>query len=371
MSMIPALVALAGLMGCEYAPRAVAEAMGAVNPEPGVEAAGDTVRLRPESARFLTVERIEPPARNGLVRAPGRVAFRDGATASVGAPIEGRVVDIHVRAGDAVTTGQALVTLRSPAAAAARAELRRLIVAREAAEKTVARQMQMMKSGVGVPAERIAAETQLAEVESELARAQRAVAFLGEETGETVVVRAPIDGTVVERVTAVGASVVPGNGPLIELGDPNALWVVADVFERDLSLIAEGSPATVEIGAAGRLEGRVVAIGAVVSSVLRAAPVYVAIDHDAARLRPGMYARTTIESDTPAGVLLPTTAILIKEGRRTVVYVETEEHTYQARQVVVGNAIDGRVQVLEGLHPGERVVVRGALLLDGAADQLV
>lgn len=369
---VPALLALLCLLGCDGAPGPIAEATAAVDPAPEVGEASGSVRLPPESARFVTVESIPAPERHGVVRAPGRVAFRDGATASIGAPIEGRVIDVHVRVGDAVSAGNPMVTLRSPVAAAARAELKGLIVARDGARKAVERQIRMMESGVGVPAESLAAETQLAEAEAELARAQRAVAFLGEETGETVVVRAPIDGTVVERATAVGASVTPGNGALIELGDPSALWVVADVFERDLPLIAEGAPASVEIASAGgRLEGRVVAIGAVLSSALRAAPVYVAIEADGVRLRPGMYARTTIESDSPRGVLLPTTAVLIKDGRRTVVYVETGKHTFQAREVTVGHAIDGRVQILEGLDPGERVVVRGALLLDGAADQLI
>jgi cobalt-zinc-cadmium efflux system membrane fusion protein len=335
-------------------------------------AANGVVKLRPESVRFVDVEPVVAPDRSGVVRAPARVAFRDAAVAEVGAPIEGRVADVHVQAGDPVRRGEPLVTLSSPAAAAARAELDRLRVALGAARAAAARQARMIESGVGVPAERLAAEAQLAEIEAEVASAANAVAFLGEERDATVIVRAPIDGTVIERETSVGATVAPGNGALVSIGDPNALWVVADVFERDLPLIHQGAPVRVElVSAPGPLVGRVAAVGARLSSTLRAAPVYIALDDPSVTLRAGMYARATIESESPSGVLLPTSAVLIKGGKRTVVYVDEGGHSFAPRDVTVGNTIDGRVHVLAGVVPGDRVVVRGALLLDGAADQLL
>ncbi len=64
-------------------------------------------------------------------------------------------------------------------------------------------------------------------------------------------------------------------------------------------------------------------------------------------------------------------AVLIRDGTDTVVYVEKGPRTFHRRAVTVGRPSDGRVQVLSGLEPGERVVVKGALLLDGAADQLL
>lgn len=339
---------------------------------PGDVRPDGSVHLRSEVMAFIDVEDVVAPQRGSVLVAPGRIAFRDGSKASVGAPAEGRVVAVHVTAGGAVERGAPLVTLSSPAAAAARAELQRLQAAHRAARDAAARQVRMAQSGVGTPAERLAAESQLAEVEAELASAARAVAYLGEGDGETVVVRAPIGGTVIELATSVGAAVSPGNGPLLEVGDPDAVWLVADVFERDLGLIEEGAPAVVETAASGEpLRGRVARVGAAMHSGSRAAPVYVEFEDTGVRLRSGTYARVTIDSTSPAGVLLPSAAVLVQNGVRPVVFVETEERTFVPRDVRLGHSIGGRVNVLAGLEPGERVVVRGALLLDGAADQLL
>jgi cobalt-zinc-cadmium efflux system membrane fusion protein len=70
-------------------------------------------------------------------------------------------------------------------------------------------------------------------------------------------------------------------------------------------------------------------------------------------------------------VTLPTSAVLIKDGSNPVVYVQKDPLTYLRRPVVLAQPVEGRVQIVSGLSPGEKVVVRGALLLDGSADQLL
>ena len=72
-----------------------------------------------------------------------------------------------------------------------------------------------------------------------------------------------------------------------------------------------------------------------------------------------------------AGISVPVTAVLIKDGKRRVVYVERPDGTFEAREVQTGRNRDGRVVILQGLAAGERVVVRGALLLDTQAEQLL
>src|SRR5262249_40992112 len=68
---------------------------------------------------------------------------------------------------------------------------------------------------------------------------------------------------------------------------------------------------------------------------------------------------------------LPVQAVLIKEGKRRIVYVQSADGRLRAREVVVSPASSGRVRVLEGISPGERVVVKGALLVDGRSEQLL
>src|SRR3954466_9655280 len=92
-------------------------------------------------------------------------------------------------------------------------------------------------SGWGVDGERVPAQARLRQTEAELARAQTTVAILGGGGGSTGVLRAPIEGTVISRHTTVGAVAQPGGDPLIEIGNPASLWVVAEVFERELAQV--------------------------------------------------------------------------------------------------------------------------------------
>jgi cobalt-zinc-cadmium efflux system membrane fusion protein len=84
-----------------------------------------------------------------------------------------------------------------------------------------------------------------------------------------------------------------------------------------------------------------------------------------------MYARASIQAAGPRRIVLPTTAVLVKDGKQTIVYVETADGVFEPRNVMVGQAREGMTPVLEGLSGGERVVVSGALLLDAEAAMLL
>ena len=198
---------------------------------------------------------------------------------------------------------------------------------------------------------------------------------IGKGTGSAVVVRAPIAGIVIARKASAGMAVQSGGDPLVEIGDTNALWVVADVFERDLSHVQPGAKTRIVFPSLNReMEGRVASVGGVVASALRTAPVYLTpvgpTDAKGLALRPGMYGRVEIDA-SDAGLTLPVGAVLIKDGKDPVVYVQKDALTFVRRRVVVAQPVEGRVQIVSGLAPGEKVVVRGALLLDGSSDQLL
>lgn len=337
-------------------------------PEPPPEG---VVQLSEASARFITVA----PASGGdhapaTLGVPARVVLRENAISRVGAPLSGRVLEVHVQLGDVVSEGDPLVTLRSPDAAAARAALSAATAALQAARQQAERTERLIAQGVGTERERVEAEARIAELTAEVARARTTVGYVGRGTGATVVVRAPIAGTVLTRSATSGAAVEPGGEPLVEIGDPLALWVEADVFERDLAMIERGATAQLTLPNRSQpIEGRVVHVGSVVSTDTRTAPVRIEVDADAS-LRPGMFGRARITIGT-RGIALPTRAVLIDGGRRYIVYVARDERTFERRPVEIGLHLDGHVQILSGLSGEEQVVVDGALLVDGSADVLL
>jgi cobalt-zinc-cadmium efflux system membrane fusion protein len=332
--------------------------------------ADGVIRVPETSLPFIEVEQVAARDNAAVLRAPARVAFRDGAVSKLGAPLAGRVERVHVQTGDRVQSGDALVTLDCPDAASARAALSTARAARREARAALERQNRMLAQGVGTEREQLEAERRLAEAEAEFARAEAAVRFVGNSRGTTVVLRSPITGTVVSRDATVGAAVEPGGEPLVEVGDPSDLWMVADVFDRDLHLVGEGMRAQVELPSIDEpLVGHVVSLGAVVEGSARTAPVRITLEQKHELLRPGMFGRARIESPEQA-LALPTAAVLIK-GVDTIVYVQTDAGTFTRRPVVVGHPVEGKVMVRSGISSGERVVVEGALLLDGAAEQLL
>lgn len=329
------------------------------------------VRIREGSARFVTVEAVGDGEVAALVRAPGRVAFREGAVSEVGAPVDGRVTAVHVRVGQRVAQGDPLVTIASPSAAEVRGELARARVMVQAAQAEVARQQQMTAAGVGVEVDRVRVEADLAQARAMLSALSASSASIGRGAAAAVVVRAPIAGAVLARRASAGLAVEAGGDPLLVLGEPGAVWIVAQVFERELPLVREGERARITVAAVGEPIGaHVEAIGGAVDPETRRAPVFLAIDGDVSDgVRAGMYARAEIEVGD-AGIAIPSSSVLVKDGGRTIVYVARDERTFAPRDVQIGAPVAGRAPVLAGLERGERIATRGALLLDGQADIL-
>ncbi len=331
-----------------------------------------TVRLEPGSRSYVTTTRVVPGAETPVIRAPARLAFRDGAVSQINAPVTGRVTAVHVKTGDRVTVGTPLVTVSSPEAAAARAAAAGAKAEHDVAVAELARQDRMAVGGVGVESERATVAARVRQTEVELARAQTTAALLGGGGGSVVVLNSPIEGTVISRHANVGTIAQPGGEPLIELGNPSSLWVIADVFERDIVQIHEGSAVAVELSTRGAPAlGKVVSVGQVLSGSMRTAPVYITLDDEVPGVRAGMFARAVISLPAADSIVLPAEAVLIEDGKTTLVYVKKSEGVFVARPVQVGPSLGGKLQILAGLVAGDEVVTKGALLLDGAAEQML
>lgn len=330
------------------------------------------VQLQPAQKQFLAIETAAASQPDDMLLLPGRVAFRPQAQSAIGATVAGRVVALFVRAGEKVKAGAPLFAIESADAAAARAALDQATTRLAAAQAAYRRSVEMVEKGVGLEIERQDAEARFREASAEYERARQVVTLIGAGQGSRVTVRAPADGIVISIRAAVGATVAPGGEPLLELGDPSRLQVVALVPESDLRRIAAGQEAQVELPAlSARVAAKVESFSPRVDPESRRAQVYLELGQHTEGLRAGMLAQIALRVGAATGIELPVTAVLIKDGKRRVVYVERSDGTFEAREVTTGRNRDGRVVILQGLTAGERVVVRGALLLDQQAEQLL
>lgn len=331
------------------------------------------VRLDARARPFVTVEAVGSNTSGVIIRSPARIQFRDNAISRVGSPIPARVMKLHVQVGDLVKVGDQLATLTSPDASGYHAELARARVELAAGRDTLKRHEAMVAKGVGREFEKVTAEMRVRDAEERVRAAKRDVDLLGTSFGGTVIVTSQIEGTVLRRNASIGAQVDPAGDPLFEIGNPKDLWVVADVFQDDLPLVKTGAPVDVELTSARKIvRGEVVSVGVLLDTAVRRAPVYVAVDPDELTgVKAGMFARAMITADDVDGITVPVNAVLIKDGHKSIVYVEREDGAFVRRDIIVGHDFEDRVEIASGLEAGDRVAVEGALLIDGAANQLL
>ena len=180
-------------------------------------------------------------------------------------------------------------------------------------------------------------------------------------------VAAPISGTITKRDANAG-EVIEANKELYRITDLSTVWVVAQVYEKDLSQIRTGTGATVTTdGFPGRVfRGHVTYIDPNISSDTRTAQVRVELDNPGQVLKLGMYVNAAFGSSGMAERTLPIvpTAAVQSMNDRKVVFVSTgKPNVFTVKQVRLGAENNGHFTVLEGLNVGDRVVTEGSFLL--------
>lgn len=343
----------------------VAEPSKKTETAPGIE-------LSSQSAQFVEIAPVGIQTNQIWGRRiPARVSLQTSAHVNVGAIVEGRVEQVLVRPGDLVAAGAPLLKIHSAGGGQARAEALQALSRLEAAEDSLRRFTNMLAKGIATQLEVIEAETRAREARIDVERTKGASSLLGDGTGVQFLVTAPTNGVVLAINAVVGSALQPG-ADLVEIGDPSRVWIEAEASEDDAAQIQQDQPALVELPRTTRtINAKVERVGAQVDPVTRRRHVYMMPQGEIAKaLTPGMLvdARLADSNDKP---LLPVEAVLIKEGERHIVYVQSGDGKLYPRDVLVSSAADGLVRVLQGVSAGERVVVKGALLVDSRSEQLL
>jgi Cu(I)/Ag(I) efflux system membrane fusion protein len=337
-------------MGMDYIPVYEGEAMG-----------GREVSLAPERVQKLGV-RTEALARRKLVRsvrALGSIAVDERRVQAVTPRFEGWVQRLHVNAtGQAVKKGQVLMDIYSPD----------LLTAEQ--EYLIARQ--------GVEALKEASPEARATAEQLVAGALQRLRYWDIASGdlqrletqgtplETLPLRAPVSGTVLEKPAVQGLRFMPGE-TLFRIADLNSVWLLADVFEQDLDWIKPGQDIRVRINAYPEREfqGRVEFIYPTLATETRTAKVRIEMPNREGLLRPGLYGSVSLAAaGRPDERLAVPDSAVLDSGTRKLILVRKGEGVFEPREVRLGRYADGYFEVLDGAVAGEVVVTRANFLID-------
>ena len=178
--------------------------------------------------------------------------------------------------------------------------------------------------------------------------------------------RAQLPGVVIERNVLVGQEVRADQAtPLITISSLDTVWVLADLYEQDLSLVEDDAPVTITVPAypADTFSGRVKHIGEVVDANTRTVKVRCIAENPGHRLKPEMFARVNVQGKAGHKVILVPSKAILNDGEKFLVVVASEGITFRVRHVTVGPDIDGRARILSGLTIGEKIVTDGAIFM--------
>jgi Cu(I)/Ag(I) efflux system membrane fusion protein len=153
---------------------------------------------------------------------------------------------------------------------------------------------------------------------------------------------------------------------LYKIADLSRIWVIVDLYEDDMPWVGVGDSAEMKVaGVPGQtFEGKVSFIYPYLEAKTRTMKIRLEFDNPDSKLKPEMFANVTVKAGKQIhAVVIPAEAI-VRTGEQDQVFVQREEGKFEPRQVVLGVAADGLVQVVQGLEVGEQVVTSGQFLID-------
>lgn len=278
----------------------------------------------------------------------GYVRPVDALTSAVDVRSEGWVEDLRVSTmGDAVDAGALLFRMYSPELVAAQSEY---LQARRIGRSALVEAARARLRALGMTAGQI-----------------EAVGRAG-QPARLVDVHAARSGIVIDLSVREGQHVHP-SATLMTIADLSSVWVVADVFEDEAQAVVAGLAVEMRSPAyPGRVwNGTVEYVYPTVDPQSRSVPVRMRFDNPQGDLRPGSFVNVVIKAEPRSGVLTVPRDAVIRTGRSDRVILAEGDGRYRPARVVPGILSEDRIEILEGLAEGERVVVSSQFLIDSEA----
>jgi membrane fusion protein, heavy metal efflux system len=341
-----------------------------------------------ERAQFLIKqgERIYVPPgsqlRNKLVIAPvaGKEIRRKLAlpavvevdptrTVKVLSPVAGQVVDVAIQVGARVAQGDVLAVIESGDLAQAFADQDKARAAQTLAKQTLDRLLGLEKTRAISVKDREQAQSDLAQTEAELARAEQRLRAMGvspdQKAGSRLPLKALAAGSVIDLQLAPGAYINDITIPVMTIANLETIWVTANVAEKDSALVGKGESAEVVFTAyPGEVfKGQIFFVSDVLDPDTRRTKVRVAFPNPDMRLKPNMFAIATLLAPKQNLPAIPTTALVLKDETDQV-FLEVAPWTFQSRSVRVSALQGDEAAVEDGIKVGDRIVVTGGVLLN-------
>ncbi|MGO9443740.1 MAG: efflux RND transporter periplasmic adaptor subunit [Thiobacillaceae bacterium] len=335
-------------MGMDYVPVYESD-----EPEdPGV------VKVSPERMQTLGVKTAlaEEQSLEATVRAVGRLEINERAIVDVAPRFDGWIEHLYVSAtGDSVKRGETLFSVYSPELVSAYKELS---IAKDLSQATEAAD----------PAARERVDRLAAAVRERLKNWDMGAGATRVDSSH-LRFSSPTNGIVLEKQAVEGMRFSAGT-PIYRIADLSTLWVIADVYEQDLTRVKVGQTAMIGIDAFPdrHFSARLSYIYPTLNASTRTTQVRLELPNHDGQLRPGMFAHVDIAIGGVRPRLTVPLSAVIDDGSRQVVLLALDEGRFKPQPVKLGLRNENFVEILDGLQPGDRVVVSASFLIDAESN---
>lgn len=371
---IIAALSLIWLAGCS--PKAESPPEAASN--------GTNITVTAAQRQRLNLQTVTPSSFSRTIDATASVDFDNDQATSVLAPISGPVARLVVSLGTEVKAGDALATVDSPDYALAISGYRKAVATAQNLRHIADLDKQLFDHDAIARRDMEQAQTDAATADADRDAALQQLHSIGVtddtihqiEAGQSVtnvsgVIRAPIDGTVVEKLITPGQLLQAGTTPCFTVANLSKVWVLANIYESQLSSVQVGDSAEIlASGTTNTLPGRVDNISAIVDPNTRSITVRVVADNPGGVLKKQMYVRVLLHSGREsAGLLAPVSAILRDDENLPFVYLAHADGGFARRRVDLGSRVGDAYEITSGLTNGEQIVTDGAVFVQFQQNQ--
>jgi cobalt-zinc-cadmium efflux system membrane fusion protein len=288
-------------------------------------------------------------------------------------PAGGRIVEMKVRPSDHVEKGQLLALLESSDLSRAVADYHKARVDAELKQQALTRAEDLLTHNAIAQKDYQQAHGDAKIAEAEMQATAQHIRDLGmdpDHASTELRVVAPRSGVILDIGASTGeySKSLDAPQPLCTIADISTVWALGDIYERDFAALKMGAEARVTLDAYPNQhwEGRVGVLYDVVDPATRTLHLRVVLENPDHRMKPAMFGSIRVLRSSSTGILVPTSAV-IREGNEAHVFVSKGNGRFERRTVKLGRALDGSIEILSGVNPGDSIVSEGALLLRAAA----
>jgi membrane fusion protein, heavy metal efflux system len=342
------------------------------------------VTLTPAQRENIHLSTVAPSHFRKTIEATGAVDFDNDQATSVLAPFSGPVSRLLVSLGEHVKQGQPLAMVDSPDFATAISAYRKAISTAQTARRLADLDKDLVEHNGVAKREADQAESDAANAEADREAALQALVSLQVpaqaikdiQEGRPIsridgVIRAPIAGTVVEKLITPGQLLEAGTTPCFTVADLSRVWVMAQIFGADLESVRVGDQADVVTGiGTTEFSGIVDNISALVDPDTRSVVARVVVKNPGDLLKKQMYVRVAIQAhEENTGLLVPVSAVLRDDVNLPFVYLLQPDGSFARQHVTLGYRASDQYHIAEGLKAGDQIVVDGAIFVQFMQNQ--